>query len=346
MTLIISLIICLIVSFLFTFLAKKLNSSSVVGLIVGGIILGSPFVKRIILEPNTDFILMLGDFGFFTLMFIAGMEISWCLLYEERKEAAAVAFFAATIPFLLGVSISLALGFSTFTSLAIGISMAITAEATKARVLLELNKLNTRVGSLMMGAGIIDDILGLLLFALVSYFFTGNIATKEFTSTMIAISAFFLGILVHGLIGREKPLITYIEKLLLLFLVPFFFIGMGIHFNFQSLVVDPWLLIVIVIVAIVGKIAGSLAAKPFTGLSWKQLYLVGWGMNSRGAVELAIAYLALQAGLVNAHVYSSLVMMALTTTIIFPFIFRSMVKKDPQIMGGFSKCKHEIKKKH
>ncbi len=87
MTLIITLIICLVVSFLFTFLAKKLNSSSVVGLIVGGIILGSPFVKSIILEPNTDFILMLGDFGFFALMFIAGMEISWCLLYEERKEA-------------------------------------------------------------------------------------------------------------------------------------------------------------------------------------------------------------------------------------------------------------------
>ncbi len=120
---------------------------------------------------------------------------------------------------------------------------------------------------------------------------------------------------------------------------------MGIHFNFQSLVVDPWLLIVIVIVAIAGKIAGSLSAKPFTGLSWGQLYLVGWGMNSRGAVELAIAYLSLRAGLVNAHVYSSLVMMALTTTIIFPFIFRSMVKKDPQIMGGFSKCKLELKKK-
>lgn len=342
--LIITLIICLIVSFLFTFLAKKLNSSSVVGLIVGGIILGSPLIKSIFLEQNTDFILTLGDFGFFALMFIAGMEISWCLLYEERKEAAAVAFFAAFIPFLLGVSISLALGFSLFTALAIGICMAITAEATKARVLLELNKLNTQVGSLMMGAGIIDDVLGLSLFALVSYFFTGNIATKEFASTMIAISAFFLGILVHRFIGREKPIITYIEKFLLLLLVPFFFIGMGIHFSFQSLVLDPWLLIVIIIIAIAGKIMGSLSAKPFTGLSWKQLYLVGWGMNSRGAVELAIAFLALRAGLVSVHAYSSLVIMALVTTIIFPFVFRRMVKKDPQIMGGFSKCKQEIAK--
>ena len=147
MMLIIILIICLIVSFLFTFLAKKLNSSVVVGLIVGGIILGSPLIKSIIIEPNTDFILKLGDFGFFTLMFLAGMEISWCLLYEERKEAAAVAFFAAFIPLLLGISISLALGFSLFTSLAIGISMAITAEATKARVLLELNKLKEYIDS-------------------------------------------------------------------------------------------------------------------------------------------------------------------------------------------------------
>ena len=344
--LIITLIICLLASFLFTFLAKKLNISVVVGLIVSGLILGSPLVKSILLEPNTDFILKLADFGFFTLMFLAGMEISWCLLYKERKEAAAVAFFAAFIPFLLGFSIFLALDFSLFTSLSVGISMAITAEATKARILLELNKLNTQVGSLMMGAGIIDDILGLSLFALVSYLFTGNFATKEFINTMAAISAFFLGILVHKFIGREKPLITYIEKLLLLFLVPFFFIGMGIHFSFQSLVLDPRLLIVIIIIAIVGKIAGSLSAKPFTGLSWKQLYLVGWGMNSRGAVELAVAFLALRARLVSVHVYSSLVIMALTTTIIFPFVFRRTVKKDPEIMGGFSKCKQELKKKY
>jgi Kef-type K+ transport system membrane component KefB len=95
-----------------------------------------------------------------------------------------------------------------------------------------------------------------------------------------------------------------------------------------------------------GKIMGSLSAKLFTRLSLKQLYLVGWGMNSRGAVELAIAFLALQAGLVSVNVYSSLIIMALATTIIFPFIFRRMVKKDPEIMGGFSKCKHEIKKKY
>ena len=336
--LIVTITICLLASFLFTLLAKKMNLSVVLGLIISGIILGSPFVKKILLEPNTDFILRLGDLGFFTLMFLAGIEVSWCLLYEERKEATAVAFFAAFIPFLLGFSIFLALGFSLFTSLAVGISMAITAEATKARVLMELNKLDTRVGSLMMGAGILDDILGLSMFALLSYFFTGNFATVEFIKTMAAISAFFLGILANKLIGREKRVMNYIEKFLLLFLIPFFFIGMGIHFSFQSLVLDPWLLIIVIGIGISGKIVGSLFAKPFVKMSWRQLYLVGWGMNSRGAVELAIAFLALQAGLLSVDVYSNLVIMALITTIIFPFIFKRMINKDPQIMGGSSGC--------
>lgn len=335
---IITLMFCVFVSFLFKYISKKLNLSVVVGLIVSGVILGSPLLKRIILGPNVDIILKLGNLGFITLMFLAGMEISWCMLYEERKEASVVAFFAAAIPTIGGFLIFLALGFSIFTSLAVGISMGITAEATKARVLLELNKLDTRVGSLMMGAGILDDVFGLLMFGLVIFLFSGEIVTTEFFNVVAAISVFFLGILVNKALGREHHLVTVIEKLLLLLLIPFFFVGMGIHFSFQSLVLDPLLLFGIITIAILGKIGGSLAAKPFTNLSWKQLYLVGWGMNSRGAVELGIAFLALRVGLITEHIYSSLIIMALITTLLFPFMLRRTVKNNPDIMGDVSGC--------
>jgi len=95
--------------------------------------------------------------------------------------------------------------------------------------------------------------------------------------------------------------------------------------------------LIILAIAVTGKIIGSLAAKPFVHLSWKQLYLVGWGMNSRGAVELALALLAYQAGLIERDIYSSLVIMALATTLIFPFIIRKMINKDPDLIGGTSK---------
>jgi Kef-type K+ transport system membrane component KefB len=337
MTLIFTVFICIVVSFLFTFLAKKLNLSVVIGLILSGILLGSPGIKNAIIGPNEDFVVVLGNLAFFILMFLAGMEISWCLLYKERKEATAVALFAAIIPLLLGFLVFLQLGFSLVTCLTIGISMSITAEATKARVLLELGKLDTQVGSLMMGAGIIDDIMGLTLFAIISYVFTGKTATQEFIQILVAIGTFFLGILVHKIIGREKPIVLKIEKFLLTFLIPFFFISMGIHFSFESLFLKPWLLVVVIFLAIFGKIAGSMLAKFFTQLSWKQLYLVGWGMNSRGAVELALALLALQTDLIEKDVYSSLVLMAFVTTLIFPVFLRGMLAKNPDIMGDTSK---------
>jgi Kef-type K+ transport system membrane component KefB len=337
MLIIFTVLICIAVSFLFTVLAKKLNLSVVIGLILSGIILGSPGIKNAIIGPNEDFVMVLGNLAFFILMFLAGLEISWCLLYQERKEATAVTFFAAIVPIILGFIVFLQLGFSLVTCLTVGISMSITAEATKARVLLELGKLDTQLGSLMMGAGIIDDMMGLTLFAVISYIFTGKTATHEFIQTLVAIGAFFLGIIIHKLMGREKPLVQKVEKFLLTFLIPFFFISMGIHFSFESLFLKPWLAVVVIVLAILGKIAGSLFAKLFTQLSWKQLYLVGWGMNSRGAVELALALLALQAGLIEKDVYSSLVLMALVTTLIFPVVLRRMLEKNPDIMGSTSK---------
>ena len=107
----ITLIICVSASLLFTYIAKKLNISVVVGLIVSGIILGSPLAKNVLFKSHMEIITKLGDLGFFLLMFLAGMEISWCLLYEERKEAATVAFFAALTPFVLGFSILHVLGY-------------------------------------------------------------------------------------------------------------------------------------------------------------------------------------------------------------------------------------------
>lgn len=332
MPVIITLIICILVSFLFSLLAKKLRFSVVIGLIVAGILIGSSLFKNIILGPNTEFILDLGEIGLISLMFLAGMEVSWRMLNKEKKDAVFVAFFAALVPFLLGFVVFLALGFSLFASLTIGICMSITAEATKARVLLELNKLKTKLGSLMMDAGIIDDILGICLFAFICYWFTGTFVTKELIILFGALLAFFVGIFVRKFTGGEGRSISYLEKFLLIFVIPFFFIAMGIHFSLQSLTLSPLFLILIIIIAVTGKILGTLIAKPFTKLRLKQLYLVGWGMNSRGAIELALALIAFRIGLVNISIYSSLVIMALVTTLIFPFFVKRMVEKEPNIM--------------
>lgn len=332
MNLIVTIIVVLLISCLFTLLAKKLKISTVVALIFSGLIVGFPFIKKVIVEPNTQFIFGLGDIALLCLMFLAGLESSWRAIYSERKDAVLIAIFAALVPFLLGFIIFMMMGFSLLVSSIIGICMSITAEATKARVLLELKKLRTKVGAAMMGAGIIDDILGLFLFIFITYLFKVAYLKEDILITG-AIISFFIGILVQKNIGRKNPIIKFTEKSLLLVIVPFFFISMGLHFDLNSLFINPYLLVIIIAVAIIGKIMGTFLTKPFTKFSWKQLHLIGWGMNSRGAVELALALIAFRGALISVELYSSLVIMALTTTLMFPFIITKMIKKEPQLMN-------------
>jgi len=331
MHIIITLMICIVISFLFTKFAKKLKLSAVIGLIIAGIVMGSPLLALFI-EPNTGVILDLGSLGLIFLMFLAGMEVSFDMLKKEEKDSLIVGSLATIVPFLMGFVAFLFLGFSFFTSLTVGICMSITAEATTSLVLLELNKLKTRIGSLMLESGIIDDILGISLFVLVVYLFTGNFTTGEVITLVLSVAGFGIGIIVNKFLGREHEKINYLENFLMIFVIPFFFISLGVYFSLKSLTLNPLLLIIIVVIAMTGKIAGVMLAGPLIKLPLNKLYIVGWGMNSRGAVGLAVAFIALKIGLLGSTLYSGLVFMTLITTLIFPFIIRRMVEKYPDIM--------------
>jgi hypothetical protein len=55
-------------------------------------------------------------------------------------------------------------------------------------------------------------------------------------------------------------------------------------------------------------------------------------MNSRGALELALALVAFRTGLIHVKLYSALIVMALVTTLVFPFVVTGMIRRDPSIM--------------
>ena len=130
----------------------------------------------------------------------------------------------------------------------------------------------------------------------------------------------------------EEEIINTTKLITLAFVVPFFFVNIGLNFNYDYLAGNLILLLVTIIIAFLGKIVGTLIVKPFSKLSLKQLYLIGWGMNSRGAVELVIALLALNHGLITQEVFSALVAMAIITTLVFPFILQHEIKKNPTLL--------------
>ena len=314
-----------------TYVARRVHIPTVVVLIVLGMILGTHPVKGYLIGPHSRVISYLGDIGLLCLMFLAGLESSWHLLYKERKDAAMVAVFGLVIPFVMGVAVFRLIGFTWKAALIIGICMSISAEAVRAKVLLELDKLNTRVGAALIGAGLLDDLMGLSLFAFISYFIQ-EAGTKEELLVVLSIVVFFAGLSVQRIIGQKQTLMVGVERCLNYVIVPFFFIAIGSHFSFSSLFVHMDLLALVLIIAVAGKLAGAFVIRPCCGFSWPQLHLIGWAMNSRGALGLALALIAFRSELISVEIYSCLILMAFVTTLTFPFIITHMIRTHKGVM--------------
>jgi Kef-type K+ transport system membrane component KefB len=100
------------------------------------------------------------------------------------------------------------------------------------------------------------------------------------------------------------------------FFGPVFFATLAFHLDFSAVTRAPGALALIVSLAIAGKIAGSALPALLRGFSIKESTGIGLAMNCRGAVELIIASVGLEAGIIDGTVFSILVIMAFATTIV------------------------------
>ena len=175
------------------------------------------------------------------------------------------------------------------------------------------------------------------LFSVVMIFILVLAALSESLNVGYLIGAilggFLLQLSMKGISRRHKRnLINEVRLVALGFIVPFFFANVGLRFDFDVFFVNIPFIAATVIVALIGKMVGTIIVKPVSSLSWKQLYYTGWAMNSRGAAELVIALIAVQYGLIPPVVYSSLVAMSLISTLIFPVILARGLKRNPGLM--------------
>lgn len=147
------------------------------------------------------------------------------------------------------------------------------------------------------------------------------------------IGGFLLQISMRGITSTHRRDMIKTTKLITMgFIVPFFFANVGINFDFTTLFANIPLILVTLLIAFLGKIIGTLIVKPVSSLSLKQLYYVGWAMNSRGATELVIALIALQYELIPLPIFSALVATSLITTLTFPLVLARGIKNNKDLM--------------
>jgi Kef-type K+ transport system membrane component KefB len=409
LTIFFELLLVLVLARLFGEGAVRLGQSAAMGELLAGIglaglalVLGPklPFFTNLI---HSDAFQAAATVGIFSLMLMAGIELKPSEIAEHSVGAFFVALGGALVPLGLGIALGLAMlpesDARLMQALLIGVALAITAIPASVRILGDLGLLNAPVGRIIIAAALFDDVLGLLMLAVltallntgaipgpwdlvmlmakVALFFAVTVglgvhayprvsrgletlqATALEFSVIIAVALIY-GVLaevlgMHWIMGAfmaglffepERVGIRAYNGIKLIFggvtagfFGPVFFASIGARIDFSSLTAAPGFLVALILFAFLGKFIGAGLPAYWSGLGQRDAIAVGVGMSSRGAVELVVLSIAVEAGIiattsggvgdVRAHIYSCLVIMAVVTTLATPALLRLILGRGP-----------------
>ncbi|WP_415279393.1 cation:proton antiporter [Clostridium perfringens] len=158
------LALILISTKLFGLITKKVRMPQVVGALVAGVVLGPAFLNVL---SETEFIQNLAELGVIVLMFTAGLETDINQLKKTGKASFIIAVLGVIIPLVGGFFIASIFNKGNdvntiLQNVFIGIILTATSVSITVETLKEMGKLNTRAGNAILGAAIIDDILGII----------------------------------------------------------------------------------------------------------------------------------------------------------------------------------------
>lgn len=179
------------------YLAERLNQPAVVGEILAGVLIGPSVLNWV--HP-TEFTDLLAELAVIVLLFRVGLEVNVREMMEVGLLALGVAVVGVVLPFVAGSGLVIyALDADLPTALFMGSAMVATSVGITARVLADLGQLQRRESRTILGAAVIDDVLGLLVLAMVAGIATTGSVSWASLGTIIGLTvAFVAGVLLVG----------------------------------------------------------------------------------------------------------------------------------------------------
>jgi Kef-type K+ transport system membrane component KefB len=157
---ILNIAIILLVANIGGMISRKLNQPEVLGQIVAGIILGAGLMVK------TEMITQIGEIGVIFLMFIAGLETDIDELKESGKSSSLIAILGVLVPGISVAIVTYLLTNNYETSIFMGIIATATSVSISVQTLKEIGHLRSKEGVAILGAAIIDDVIGIILLTL------------------------------------------------------------------------------------------------------------------------------------------------------------------------------------
>ncbi|HEU4794607.1 MAG TPA: cation:proton antiporter [Pyrinomonadaceae bacterium] len=185
-------------------LFERLRQPAVAGEIMAGILIGPSLLN---LAAPSEITSILAEIGVIFLLFNVGLETKPAAIFKVGKSAATVAVLGVVLPFVAGWLLMLAWGSSSVESLFVGTALVATSVGITARVLSAMGLLDAPTARIILGAAVIDDILGLLVLAVVSSMAAGAVNYLEILTTAALAIGFtvFVTLVAAPVVTRVGP---------------------------------------------------------------------------------------------------------------------------------------------
>ena len=192
-------------------LAQRLGQPAVLGELIAGVLLGGSALG--IVDPANPVITVLAEIGVIVLLFETGLHTELRSLLSVGNEATTVALAGVAIPFALGYGSALAFRLGHLPALVAGAALCATSVGISARVLSDLGRLDSAEGRVVLGAAVLDDIVGLVILAVVADVVSGTNVDVMHVSKISAVAILFFVAAV--LIGMRvaPPAFRVIERI-------------------------------------------------------------------------------------------------------------------------------------
>jgi Na+:H+ antiporter len=208
--LLIGLIIILLAAKLGGELMERLGQTAVLGELLAGVVIG-PGVLGLVRE--TKVLHAFAELGLIILLFEVGLESDLAKLLKAGPQALLVAMVGVVVPFATGFGLMHGLGYSSLVAVFVGATLTATSVGVTARVLADLGQLQDAAASVVLGAAVIDDILGLITLAIVTGIATTGAVSLGAILLLAVKSAIFLAVAVLIALRRAPGLVGLIGRL-------------------------------------------------------------------------------------------------------------------------------------
>ncbi len=186
-----NLLVILLTARLFAELAVRLKAPSVIGELTAGVILGPSLLGWI--EPD-EVLRLMAEIGIILLLFDVGLDTDVRRLVRAGRKSFIVAVGGFIVPFTLGFMLGYKVfGFSLLVALFIGGTLTATSIGITIRVLSDLKRQQDKEGQVVLGAAVLDDVLGVVLLAMLYEFsIGGGISLINASKVLLFVGIFFV----------------------------------------------------------------------------------------------------------------------------------------------------------